>query len=55
MITILLALVIVGIAWYFLQPYIGEPFRTMIIVIVILLFCIWLLSLIGVIPPLRMR
>ena len=53
--SILIVLVVLGIAWYFLGPYVGEPFRTIIIVVVILIFCIWLLGLAGIGPGIRLR
>ena len=50
MIQVLIALVIVGIAAYFLLPYVAEPFRKMIIVVVVLFFCLWLLGIFGIVP-----
>lgn len=47
-VQVLVVLIVLGIAWYFLSPYIAEPFRTMVIVIAVLLFCIWLLRAFGV-------
>jgi len=55
MITILIVLVVIGIAWFFLGPYVADPFKTIIIVLVILFFCLWLLSLVGVVPALPLR
>ncbi len=43
-IQIIVILVVLGIVWYFLSPYIGEPFRTMVIVVAVLAFCLWLLK-----------
>jgi hypothetical protein len=50
-ISIIVILVVLGIAFYFLSPYIAEPFRTIIIVLVILAVCIWLLMAFGIWSP----
>lgn len=42
-------LVVLGIMWYFLEPYIKTPFKEMAIVIAILGFCLWLLDAFGII------
>ena len=48
MVQILVMLVVLGIAWYFLQAYIAEPFRKIILVIAVLFFSLWLLSVFGI-------
>lgn len=48
MLSILPLLIILGIAWYFLRGYIAEPFQTMIIVIIVIVFVLWLLRAAGV-------
>lgn len=48
-VQIVVVLVVLGIVWYFLKPYIAEPFGTIATVIIILAVCIWLLRVAGVI------
>lgn len=48
-IQIVVVLIVLGIVWYFLSPYVAQPFQTMIVVIVVLLFCLWLLRSFGII------
>lgn len=50
MLQLIVVLVVCGLAWYFLQPYVAEPFKSIVVVIVVLLICLWLLSLVGVVP-----
>ena len=58
LVHIVIVLVILGIVWWVLQAYVlpsvAEPFRTLIIVAVALCVILFLLSLIGTIPRLRM-
>jgi hypothetical protein len=42
------------LVWNYLLPRIGEPFRTIVIVLMVLLVVVWLLSLIGIVPPVRL-
>lgn len=55
MLTALVVLVIVGICLYLVETYIpmAQPIKIVIRVIVVLFLVIWLLSLIGVVPPLK--
>ena len=53
--SLLIVLVVLGIARYFLEPYVKDPFRTILVVVVVLLFCVWLLSFAGIGPGLRLR
>lgn len=48
---IVLVLVVAGIVWTLLRPYIGEPFRTLIIIVCLLYVCWWLLRLAGAPVP----
>lgn len=49
-VQIIAVLVVCGLAWYFLQPYVAEPFKTIAVVIIVLAVCLWLLSLVGLAP-----
>jgi len=59
MIAVLLALVVVGVCLYLVQTYIpmAAPIKTIITVVVVILACLWLLSVFGVadIPMPRLR
>ena len=48
-VQIVVLLVVIGVAWYFLEPYVKSPFREMIIVVAVLGFCIWLLNVFGIV------
>ena len=58
LIQIIVTLVIFGLAWLvfetYISPKIAEPFRTIIIVILAIFLIFWLLSLIGVVPGVRL-
>lgn len=58
LISLLVTLVIFGLIWWLLQTYVlpkvAEPFGTIIIVILVLFVIFWLLSLIGVVPGVRL-
>ena len=58
LISLLVTLVIFGLIWWLFQTYIlpkvAEPFGTIIIVILVLFVIFWLLSLIGVVPGVRL-
>lgn len=47
-VQVIVLLVVLGIAWYFLAPYVAEPFKTIVIVLTVLVFCLWLLSAVGI-------
>lgn len=55
--TVLVFLVIAGVILYLLETYVpmAQPIKVIIRVIVVLVICIWLLSLVGVVPPLHLR
>jgi hypothetical protein len=48
--TFLIALVVAGVVFALLKKFVGiaEPFNTIIIVVVVLFFCLWLLDITGV-------
>jgi len=48
-IQLVVVLVVLGIMWYFLSGYIAEPFKTIIMVVIILGFCLWLLRAFAII------
>lgn len=48
-IQLLALLVVCGIVWFFVKPYIAPPFDVIITVVVVLVFCAWLLSAVGLI------
>lgn len=43
-IQIIILLIVLGIIWKFLLPYIADPFQAIIQVLIILGFCVWLLD-----------
>jgi hypothetical protein len=49
-IQVLVVLVVVGLLLWLVQTYIpmAQPIRTVITVVVVLLVCLWLLSLFGI-------
>jgi hypothetical protein len=49
-ITLLIALVILGVVWYLVTTYIPmpQPIKTVITVIVVLMLCIFLLNFFGI-------
>lgn len=52
-ITLLIVVVVLGIAWYFIRPYVAPPFDKIVYVVAALVVCLWLLSLVGLGPGLR--
>jgi hypothetical protein len=57
LVTLIIVLVIVGLALYLVETYIpmAPPIKTVLRVIVVLVLVVWLLGLIGVVTPLRLR
>lgn len=55
--TILIVLIIVGVVLYLVETYIplSPPIKVVIRVLVILVLCLWLLSLFGIGPGLNLR
>lgn len=55
--TILVVLVIVGLCLYLAETYIpmSPPIKVVLRVVVVLILIVFLLSLIGVVPPIRLR
>lgn len=58
-ITIIVYLLVFGLVWWlfssYVLPHVAEPFRTIIIVVLVLALCVWLLSLVGVVGPIRLQ
>jgi len=54
LIQLIVVLIVLGIIWYFLAQYIAEPFKTILMVVIILAFCIWLLEIAGLLPGFRL-
>ena len=54
-INIIVVLLVLALAWWVFQTYalprVPEPFKTIIIVLLALVVCLWLLSLVGIIGP----
>lgn len=59
LITLIVVLCVIGLAWWFFSTYVlghlPEPIRTIIVVLLALAVCLWLLSMVGVIGPIRLR
>jgi hypothetical protein len=53
-IQLLVVLIVLGVVWWLVQtyllPHVAEPFRTLIVVLVVIVACLWLLSLVGLVP-----
>lgn len=54
LIQIVVFLVVLGIVWWlfstYVLPRVPEPFKTLIIIVLVLAVCLWLLSFAGLIP-----
>lgn len=52
LISLVIVLLVLGLVWWLFQTYImpkvPEPFRSVIIVVVVLAACLWLLSIAGI-------
>lgn len=50
-------LLVFALVWWlfstYVLPHVPDPFKTIIIVILVVALCLWLLSLVGIIGPLR--
>lgn len=59
LVNIIVILVVLGLVWWLFSSYVlprlPEPFRTIIIIVVVLFACVWLLSLAGLIGPIRLQ
>jgi hypothetical protein len=54
LISLLIFVIVIALVWYLLTTYVfpllPPPFRTVVIVICVLIAIVWLLGLIGVVP-----
>lgn len=50
MIAVLVTLIIIGVCVYLVQQYVpmAAPFKTIFVVVVVLLVCLWLLQVFGI-------
>ena len=59
LLPLLVALIIFGLVWWlvtaYILPHVAEPFKTIIVIVMALCVIIWLLSLVGVVGPIRLR
>jgi hypothetical protein len=59
LIGLLVFVIIIALVWWLLSvyilPHVPQPFRTIIIVILVLIAIFWLLSLIGIGPGIRVN
>ncbi len=59
LISIIVVLIVLGLVWWlfstYVLPRVPDPFRTVIIIVLVLAVCLWLLSLIGWVGPIRLR
>lgn len=48
-------LLVLALVWWlfstYVLPRVAEPFKTLIIVILVIAVCLWLLSLVGILGP----
>lgn len=51
----IIVLAIIGVALHLLITYVpmAQPIKTLIIVLVVLVICLWLLSIVGIVPRFR--
>lgn len=45
--ALIVLLIVAGIVWKFLEPYIAEPFRSFVVIVIVGLFCLALLTWAG--------
>ena len=57
MIQVIVVLVVIGVVLWLINTYVPmqPPFKTILNVIIILMLCLWLLSLVGVIGPINIK
>jgi hypothetical protein len=55
LISVIVVLIVIGVVLWLINTYVPmqPPFKTIINVLVILILCLWLLSLVGVVGPIR--
>ncbi len=59
LISLLVLVIVLALVWYlltrYLLPLLPEPFRTIVLVIVVLICIVFLLGMIGIGPGIRLR
>ena len=59
LISLLILVIVAALVWWLLSvyilPHVAQPFRTIIIVILVLIAIVWLLNSIGVVSGLRIK
>ncbi len=59
LLTIVVYLLVFALVWWlfstYVLPRVPDPFKTIIIVVLVIGLCIWLLSLVGVVGPIRIQ
>ena len=59
LIQIVVILLVFALVWWlfstYVLPHVVEPFKTIIVVIMVIAVCLWLLSLVGVLGPIRIN
>ena len=58
MISVIITLVVVGLVLYLINTYVpmAQPIKNILMVVVVLLLCLWLLSVFGIISmPMRLN
>ncbi len=59
LIQIVVILLVFALVWWlfstYVLPHVVEPFKTIIVVIMVIAVCLWLLSLVGVLGPIRLN
>jgi hypothetical protein len=58
-IQIVAILLVFALVWWlfstYVLPHVSEPFKTIIIIVLVVAVCLWLLSLVGVLGPIPWR
>lgn len=59
LVSLLITVVVLALVWYLLTTYVlpllPSPFRTIVIVVLVLIAIVWLLALIGIGPGIQLR
>jgi hypothetical protein len=57
LISVIVVLIVIGVVLWLINTYVPmqPPFKTIINVVVILVLCLWLLSLVGVVGPINVK
>ena len=59
LVSLIVYILVLALVWWlfstYILPHVPEPFRTVIIVVLVIALCLWLLSMVGVVGPLRLN